>query len=340
MAVAITRTADPASAGTGTTITYSGVSIGTADSTRVVVVGVTTELTSGVISSATIDYGSGAVAMTASDNGVQGAVGARMFWLPVPTGTTADIAITFGASQSSTTHHITVYRAVDADGTASSSGGIGDTDADPISSGAITIPTDGGCIAVCAMATDTTARTWTGITEDAAVEADIGTYRHSAGTSTTAGTPTITVSGGNNEDGALAWLVLKKWARSVAADAGSYAFSGTAAGVEHKWTVGADAGSYAFSGADASFQYRAFPAQWAGISAVPISSGPISGPKLDDSGSAAYSLDADAGAYVFTGSDAGVYHGWVVGADAGAYAFTGTDAAVEHDWVLAAEAGA
>jgi hypothetical protein len=201
MAVVIAQTANPAAgAGTGTTITYSGVSIGTAAHDRVVVVAVGTELTAGAISSATLD----GVAMNASTNGAQGAVGARIFWLHKPTGTTADVAITFAASQTADTKKIAVYSATGAQGTAASSSGVGDTDADPISSGAITIPTDGGCIAVCAMAS-AAARTWAGITED--IDTGVGGFQFTTGTSVTAGTPTITVSGSNNEDGALAWVI-------------------------------------------------------------------------------------------------------------------------------------
>jgi len=203
VAVAITQTANPASAGTGTTITYSGASIGTANPERVVVLCVGTELTAGAITSATIDYGTGALTMVPGTNGATGAVGTRMFWLHAPTGTTATFAITFAASQSATTQHIAVYSVVA--GRQLSESGIGDTDADPISSGAITIPTNGGCVAVCVMAA-TGARTWTGITED--IDASVSTaFQFTTGTSITGGTPTITVSGANNEDGALSWVI-------------------------------------------------------------------------------------------------------------------------------------
>jgi hypothetical protein len=205
VAVAISRTANPlGSDSTGTTTrTYTGLSIGAADASRIVVLVVGAELTSGSPSSATIDYGSGALTMTPGTLGSLGAVFARTFYLAAPTGTTADFAITFGASQGATTQHVAVYRVID--GVFSSENGIGDTDADPIDSGAITIPTDGGCIGVAAFAADTTARTWTGITED--IDDDAGTFRFTTGMSTTAGTPNITVSGGNNEDGTLAWII-------------------------------------------------------------------------------------------------------------------------------------
>lgn len=202
MAVAITQTANPVSAGTGTTITYSSVSIGTAAEDRVVVVCVGTELTAGAISAATL----GAIAMNASTNGTQGAVGACIFWLYAPINTTADVAVTFGVSQTSATHHVAVYSVTDAVGTAFNSSSVGDTDSDPISSGAITIPSNGGCVAVSAMAA-AALRTWTGITED--IDETAGTFQFSTGISTTGGTPTITVSGANNEDGALAWAIFE-----------------------------------------------------------------------------------------------------------------------------------
>jgi hypothetical protein len=204
MAVSITQTANPDGAGTGTTITYSTVDIGAADPSRIVVVVAGTELTNGEPVSATIDFGGGAVAMTAGTLGDFGAVSSRIFYRAVPTGTSADIAVTFGASHADgTTQHIAVYRAVDAAVTAESA--TGDTDADPITSGGVTIPTGGGLLAISSMAADTTTRTWGGATED--IDADAGTFRFTTAMSTTGGVATLTVSGANGEDGALSWLI-------------------------------------------------------------------------------------------------------------------------------------
>ena len=282
MAVAITQTANPTSAGTGTTITYSTVAIGTAAADRVVVVCVSTELTAGAISSCTINSGGGAVAMTASTNGATGAVGARVFWLTVATGTTATIAITFAASQTASTQHITVYECQGASGTASSSGGLGDTDADPISSGAITIPASGGCVAVCAMAATGT-RTWGGITKD--IDAAIGTtiYQHTTGTSITAGSPTITVSGANNEDGALAWVVLSPSAVSVSANPTTVVGTGAAGTPTVSGKASASVTGVAGTGSVGELGAKEpLPSDWAGFGAVPYASAPFGGPKLTD----------------------------------------------------------
>jgi hypothetical protein len=203
MAVAISRTANPAGAGTGTTITYSTQAIGVAANDRTVVVVVGTEVASASPNSATLNYGTGALPMRVGTVGNIGAVFTRIFWLNAPTGTTADVAITFGASVAAATHKIAIYRVTD--GVVVAEGGVGDTDADPISSTAFQIPNGGGAIGVCADADAATARTWTGLTED--LDETTTAFRFSTGTSTTAGSTTITVSGGNNEDGALSWLV-------------------------------------------------------------------------------------------------------------------------------------
>jgi hypothetical protein len=204
MAVAITQTANPAGAGTGTTISYNTVDIGAADPSRIVVVVAGTELTNGEPVSATIDFGSGAVAMTAGTLGDFGAVSSRIFYRAVPTGTSADIAVTFGASHADgTTQHIAVYRVVD--GAVNAESAVGDTDADPITSGGVTIPTGGGLLAISSMAADTTTRTWGGATGD--IDADAGTFRFTTAMSTTGGVATLTVSGANGEDGALSWAI-------------------------------------------------------------------------------------------------------------------------------------
>jgi hypothetical protein len=205
MAVVITQTANPlGSDGVGTTTkTYSGVDIGAADPSRIIAVTVGTELTSGTPSTtATI----GGLAMTPGTLGAQGDIGARCYYREYPTGTTADIAITYDASQGDTTQKIAVYRIVD--GRVTGGSAVGDTDADPISSGVVTIPTGGGLLAISSMAADTTTRTWAGATED--IDADAGTFRFTTAMSTTAGTPTLTVSGANTEDGALAWLIFSQ----------------------------------------------------------------------------------------------------------------------------------
>ena len=97
-------------------------------------------------------------------------------------------------------------------------------------------------------------------------------------------------------------------AASVAADAGSYALTGTAATPKHGWKAAADSGSYALTGTVASLEKG-------------------------------YKLAADAGSYSLTGTDASLEHGWKVAADAGSYGLTGTVAALRRNLPLVPDSG-
>lgn len=204
MAVAITQTANPAGVSASSNVaTYSGVSIGTAASNRIVVVVVGTELASATINSVTLGG-------TTMNNGTQGnfsAVYTRTFYLAYPTGTTADVVVTFGANASSTQNHIAVYSVTDAEVIATNGWGSTDMDATaPLTTASITIPTNGGFLAVAAGATDTVGKTWANATED--IDEDAGAFRFTTATSTTAGSTTVTCTGGTNgEDGAMSWII-------------------------------------------------------------------------------------------------------------------------------------
>jgi len=208
MAVAITQTANPAGVAASSTVaTYTSVSIGVAAADRIVAVVVGTELAGANPSACTIDSGGGAVAMTAATGGDFAAMQTQIFYLRVPTGTTANIDITFSAvSPGNTDNHIAVYNVAGASATLSAEGGDGTTDAQDnlLTTGSTTIPASGGMLAVAAFATDTTARTWSNLSED--IDADAGAFRFTTATSTTAGTATRTCSGANNEDGALSYV--------------------------------------------------------------------------------------------------------------------------------------
>lgn len=206
MATVITQTANPAGVSASATVaTYTGVSIGTAAPNRIVVVLVGSELASTPIASCTI----GGNAMTAGTQGNQGAVYARAFYLLYPTGTTANIAVTFTTnSPTSTQNHIAVYSVVG--GTYSSTGADQSTDmdsTDPLTTGSISIASGGGFIAVVASATDTNAKTWANATED--IDADGGALRFTTATRTTALTTTAVTCTGttNGEDGAMSWII-------------------------------------------------------------------------------------------------------------------------------------
>lgn len=213
MAVAITRTANPAGAShSGGVVTYAGASIGAEAADRIVVV---------CISSEDGDEPSG---VTIAGNAATKAAGtvlatttldAYIYYLAVPTGTTADIVIS-SFTASSTDNHIAVYSVTGAAspptaGTDTSE----DMDAtDPLTTGSTTIAADGGMLAIAACGTSTsTSKTWANLTED--IEVATGAHCFTTAFSTTAGTATRTCTGSNNgEDGALAWVIFAPAAAS------------------------------------------------------------------------------------------------------------------------------
>lgn len=201
----ITQTANPAGVSASSNVaTYSGVSIGAAAPDRIIAVVVGSELASTPIASCTIDGN----AMTAGTQGNQGAVYARTFYLPYPTGTTANIAVTFTTnSPTSTQNHIAVYRILDAVYSSTGADQSTDMDAtDPLTTGSTVIAAGGLMLAVAAGATDTAGKTWANLGED--IDADAGALRFTTAFSTTAGTATRTCTGTTNgEDGALSWLI-------------------------------------------------------------------------------------------------------------------------------------
>lgn len=211
MAVSITQVANPAGVSAASNIaTYSTVSIGAAAANRIIAVLVATELASSTPSACTIDYGSGDTAMTAGTGGNFGAVYTQIYYLLVPTGTTATIKVTFSSTNpNNTQNHIAVYRVIGADDTLSAQGSDGSTDmdsTDPLTTGSTTIPTGGALLAVAGGATDTTGKSWSNATED--LDVDAGAFRFCTAMHLVEGTATRTCTGGTNgEDGALSYII-------------------------------------------------------------------------------------------------------------------------------------
>lgn len=122
---------------------------------------------------------------------------------------------------------------------------------------------------------------------------------------------------------------------TLTADAGSYTWSGAAAGLTVARKLTAGAGSYAWAGGDATLAVgRKLTAEagaysWTGGDAT-FTYTPAG---------VTYTLIADAGAYVFSGADAVLAVGRKLTAEAGAYAFTGADANLSRGFALQAEAG-
>jgi hypothetical protein len=204
MAVTIARTANPnGQAGSANVATYTNAAIGTATADRIVVVLVTSELTAASINSCTL----GGNAMSAATQGNQGIAYARAFYLKYTTGTTATIAVTYGANPTANQNHISVYEIQGA--LYSTNGADQSTDmdvTDPLTTGAINILTNGGFIAGACGATDTVAKTWANATVD--LDVDAGSHRHTTASRVTALAATAVTCTGttNGEDGALSWI--------------------------------------------------------------------------------------------------------------------------------------
>lgn len=213
MAVAIAQTADPAGVShSGNVTTYSTISIGAAAADRIVLLVVGKEVATVVLNSVTCDSGGGAVAMRLANGNTFGNMGAWIYWLGVPSGTTANFALTWSGAITNIQNHISVYRMVDGGGPPKSTGNNTSTDMDvtaPLTTGSITIPVNGGFIAVAVGATDTVAKTWANATED--LDVDAGDFRHTTALRVTSGTVTVTCTGGTNaEDGAMAWAIFEQ----------------------------------------------------------------------------------------------------------------------------------
>lgn len=174
-----------------TTATVTSQSIGTAAWDRIVIVAVTVEETA-TIDSCTIGGATANVGISGRNTTGTPDNAAAIFWLPVPTGTTANIVVTLSAT-SSQTGRISVWaaRGAHAQGTSDTDTGQGSGTTQTIT--ALTIPPQGAGFCVFNNATTNTAVTWTNATERD--DTSVGNYRHSAADTTTAGTNTITADG-------------------------------------------------------------------------------------------------------------------------------------------------
>lgn len=119
---------------------------------------------------------------------------------------------------------------------------------------------------------------------------------------------------------------------TLAAEAGAYSVTGTAAALEHGREVAADSGAYAIAGTAATLAHGRELLAAAGAYAVTGTAAAIERGR---------SVSAEAGSYALTGTAAELEHGRVVAAAAGSYAVTGTDASLDvlADKTLAADPG-
>lgn len=180
-----------------TSYTFSSLDFGTADSTRMIVVGVTTASV-GAISAVDI----GGVSATY----ISGSIVKNLWYAGVPSGATGDIVVTCASANNCTISWYVCYTSTpDPD-----DNGGNDITSGSGSSTPITIPTGGFAIS-CAWSVDTTDRSasWTNLTKDSDAFPESGTYsNHSAASSTTAGSPSINITWtASSSNGASSWAV-------------------------------------------------------------------------------------------------------------------------------------
>lgn len=119
-------------------------------------------------------------------------------------------------------------------------------------------------------------------------------------------------------------------AYTMAADAGSYALTGTAATLRVGRVVAASAGSYTLTGTTAALRATRSVTAGAGSYALAGTAASLR---------AARTVAAASGAYTITGAAAGLAIGYRVGAAAGSYTLTGTAAALRAARTVTAGAG-
>lgn len=171
--------------------TATGMTIGTADAGREVLVGVTSQSTE-TIASVTIGGKAATQRGSITNTGVSPNLQATIWGASVPTGTTADVVVTLSAATTGIVIGLTTLRLLEGSKANSDLDSLTGSGVSIVLSG-VTIPTGGGGIWCWVNDTQTTAVTWTNATEVS--DASATAHRHSVATSTTAGTPTVTADG-------------------------------------------------------------------------------------------------------------------------------------------------
>jgi hypothetical protein len=176
-------------------ITFSAMASGTASADRISVVGLSVD---GRVSPTGVTINGVTATQRAAGNSSN--FRAEIWDAPNPTGTTADVVVTFGSAAS--VHLGAGLWAVTGASAVSDSDNAASASANNISISALTIPANGAGIIVMMDGGQAGAITWTNATEDYDTN---GTGQRISGASTvTAGTPTITADGTNSEPYAIA----------------------------------------------------------------------------------------------------------------------------------------
>lgn len=161
LSLAFTSNLEEAAA--GTTVTYPSMAIGAPHARRIVVVAIGARMTTAnTISSVTIagipaTLVEGTVAQNGGTNGANSAI----YQASVPTGTTADIVVTYGAATSRT--GIAVYRLVTINVTATSAD---QRQTGTTVNGSLTVVQGGAGLVFTYLTSSSAAVTWSGATQD------------------------------------------------------------------------------------------------------------------------------------------------------------------------------
>lgn len=196
--------------------TFTNFDIGTAAADRLVVVAITTE-ENATITGCTIGGNSATQLINQTNTASNPDLNAAIFALPVASGGTATITVTLSANDAAV--GISVYALYGAESTPTDSD-FATNNGTSISLSTVTIPTDGFGIFLSITGAHLQATTWTNATENSDANAG-GEHRHSAASTSTAGTPTVT-SDGNNGDNLIVGVAFGPAATQVNAPRAIY----------------------------------------------------------------------------------------------------------------------
>jgi hypothetical protein len=179
-------------ANTSNPITFSAVASGTAAANRLSVVAINGRRRS-TLNTVTINGVSATKAVGVLLGG-SGNMISEIWYAENPSGTTADVVLTFSAATSGA-WQVDLYEVNGATATPTDTDSGSTGSANLLSISALTIPANGVAIIASGNAGDATAVTWTNATEY--TDASITEIRASSARTSTAGTPTITADGSN-----------------------------------------------------------------------------------------------------------------------------------------------
>lgn len=253
MAVAIEFGSQGQASTSGTdTATITGLDFNAEASDRIIAVDIAFEVSTLTVSSVTIGGVTAAFHVAAADLGRR----VEIWSAEVPTGTSGNVAVTLSGSTTETisvgTHSLTGAdpTPTDTDSVATTGSGVG-----VISITALTVPADGAAIAAWCNNTEGVGCTWTGANESHDTNTG-ASFAHSAASTTTAGTNTITA---DQDSGAsfqalvgVAWGPASGGATTTAVelDPASYAYTPSSLGVVTKRVVTLSPASFAYTAND------------------------------------------------------------------------------------------